>query len=168
LVYIKHFGILVGLLLAATITKAQQLETDTIGTVLFTADNRFDKVKLIPSGGGSGTTKGTHVAKKDEKGNYLPVLVNGYRLQVLTTTDRAQADAMKAKLYNLFPGQKAYKVTKPPYYSVQQGDYISKEDAQRARSYAAKALGHAVYIVNVKIMALPPEAGEKSSSTSSK
>ncbi len=166
MVYIKHISILVGVLLTSSILKAQQLETDTLGTVLFTADTRFDKVKLTPSGGGG--VKGTRIIKKDDKGNYLPVLVNGYRLQVLTTTDRAQADAMKAKLYNLFPGQKAYKVTKPPYYSVQQGDYISKEEAQRARSYAVKALGQAVYIVNVKIMALPPEAGEKSPNTSSK
>jgi hypothetical protein len=163
----KRILILTASILITQYLKAQQLETDTLGTVLFTADSRFDKVKLIPAKGGM-ANKGKYTVKKDEKGNYLPVLVNGYRLQVLNTTDRAQADAMKAKLYSLFPGQKAYKVVKPPYYMVQQGDYISREDAQRAKTYASKALGTVIYIVPVKILALPPEAAEKTTTTNDK
>jgi hypothetical protein len=164
LISMKYIPILASLLLFVQVLKAQQLETDTLGTVLFTADSRFDKAKLIPSAG-SGKSSG-RVVKKDSKGNYLPVLVNGYRLQVLTTTDRALADAMKAKLYNLFPGQSAYKTAKPPYYSVQQGNYLTMEEAKRARAYAAKALGQAVYIINVKILALPPEAAIKTTTNS--
>lgn len=136
----------------------QHITSDTIGTVIFTVDDRLDKVRLVPSSIGS---SGTRVAKKDDKGNYLPVLVNGFRLQVLTTIDRNQADQMKARLYSLFPGQKAYRISKPPYYSVQVGDYYSMEEAQRARSYASKALNQAIYIVTAKLMALPPEAGNK-------
>ena len=133
-----------------------QIVTDTLGSVMLTYDVRLDKVKLKQAV----VNIDKSAPKKDLRGNYLPVLVNGFRLQVLTTTDRNVANQMKAKLYGLFPDEKAYILNKAPYYSVLQGDYFINEDAKKAKRYAEKQLGIVVYIVNARLLALPPEASK--------
>jgi hypothetical protein len=149
-----RFTLLLTFLLGFTFLQAQPL-SDTLGTVIFNTDMRFEKIKLVAK-----NNNDPKAAKKDIRGNYLPVLVNGYRLQVLTTTDRNVANQMKAKMYSLFPNEKAYILNKRPYYSVHQGDYFSLEAAQAAKKIVEKNLGVTIYVVNAQLLALPPEAAK--------
>jgi hypothetical protein len=76
----------------------------------------------------------------------------GFRLQVITTTDRAQAVTMKATMYTMFPKQQAYIFSKQPYYAVHQGNYTTMEEAKKARDKVTKALNIQVYIINADIL----------------
>ena len=78
-------------------------------------------------------------------------IVPGYRLQVLTTTDRNAAIAMKSKMYNMFPNEQVYMQIKLPYYAVHQGNYLKKEDAKKARARVANALKTSVYIIGADV-----------------
>jgi hypothetical protein len=78
--------------------------------------------------------------------------VPGFRLQVINTTDRAQAVAMKTKMYTMFPNQGAYIFSKQPYYAVHQGNYATLSDAKKASNKVSKALNMQVYIINADIV----------------
>jgi hypothetical protein len=156
---LKYICLLGCLMQLGITTLKAQITTDTLGSVMLTKDTRFDKAKLIISEPTSKTEKPKVL--KDKNGNYQPILVRGYRLQVLTTTDKALANQMKARLYTMFPNEKAYVLAKPPYFSVLQGDYFKEADALKAKQYAQKALGQVVYVVSAQLLALPPEAAKQ-------
>ncbi len=76
----------------------------------------------------------------------------GFRLQVINTTDRSQAVAMKTKMYTMFPQQQSYIFSKQPYYAVHQGNYLTMQEAKKARDKVTKALSIQVYIINADII----------------
>jgi hypothetical protein len=78
-------------------------------------------------------------------------IVPGYRLQVLTTTDRKAALAMKAKTYGLFPYDQVYMQIKLPYYSVHIGNYLTKDMAKKMKVKVANTLKTSVYIIGADI-----------------
>jgi hypothetical protein len=138
---------------------AQNQVSDTLNTVILTCDERFDKIKLVaPKTTGNGTTQTNPL--KDKNGNYVPVKVKGFRLQVLNTTDRTQAYNMKSQLYAAMDNQQAYVLAKLPYYIVQFGDFFNRKDAELARVYINKKLKVNCNIVNAELLALPPEAAK--------
>jgi hypothetical protein len=76
----------------------------------------------------------------------------GYRLQVITTTSRDSAIAMKSKMYAMYPNQPCYISNKPPYYSVHQGNYLNLNLAKKAKVKLANQLKTMVYIVRADIL----------------
>jgi hypothetical protein len=76
----------------------------------------------------------------------------GFRLQVINTTERLQAVAMKTKMYTMFPRQQSYIFCKQPYYAVHQGNYLTMEEAKKARDKVTKALNIQVYIINADVV----------------
>jgi hypothetical protein len=78
-------------------------------------------------------------------------IVPGYRLQVLTTTDRNLALNMKAKVYSLFPREQTYMQIKTPYYAIHVGNYLKKDDAKKAKVKLANALKTSVYIIGADV-----------------
>lgn len=54
----------------------------------------------------------------------------GYRIQVLSTMDRAKAMDAKARLLQLFPDYQTYLSYQSPYFRVRIGDFRDREAAQ--------------------------------------
>ena len=92
----------------------------------------------------SPSQKSTEIGKTEEvlNNNILPVSnvkgarkfqigkVKGYRLQIYTTLDRAEALKYKSLFQNNFPDIPAYLVYEEPVYKVRVGDYLSKGEAK--------------------------------------
>jgi septal ring-binding cell division protein DamX len=74
-------------------------------------------------------------------------LYKGYRLQLLSSNDRNQAFKLKYALMNKFPEHKSYVVYQAPYFKVRIGNFMKKEEAEKARKQLAKNFSSGIYIV---------------------
>lgn len=138
--------------LSALAVKAQQPVTPTVTkdtltlpavTVVVEKDPRIDVLagKKIASG----TPGGTKKVIQDKWGN---VLMPGYRLQVLNTTDRNLVYSTKAKLYQRFPGHGLYVVAQAPFFKLRFGNFASKEEAEKYKKQLAPMFPTGIYVVN--------------------
>lgn len=77
----------------------------------------------------------------------------GYRLMVLSTTDRAQALAVRSKLLQRYPDQKVYMTFQSPYIKLKFGNYPEKLEAERFRKMlsASSLVENNIYLVNEMI-----------------
>ena len=60
-----------------------------------------------------------------------PKVAKGFRLMVLSTTDRTQAMKLRAKLLQLFPEQKIYMSFQPPHIKVKLGNFLERTEAEQ-------------------------------------
>ncbi len=74
--------------------------------------------------------KEAEINEAKEKG---PRAGKGYRLMVLSTTDRQQAINVRSSLLQRFPDQKVYMSFQPPYVKLKFGNFIEKDEADRYR-----------------------------------
>lgn len=58
-----------------------------------------------------------------------PVLVQGYRVQILATNQIDEANAKRAEAELLFPGMWFYVAYDPPSYKVRAGNFLQRADA---------------------------------------
>jgi len=80
----------------------------------------------------------------------------GYRLQVLSTTDREQAMKIRTQLLQQYPDQKPYLSFQAPYLKLTFGNFITKQEAEMYRKQVTKMLGGAsVYILSQRIEIKP-------------
>lgn len=63
----------------------------------------------------------------------------GFRLMIISTTNRNEAMAAKTKVYSYFPELKAYLWYQSPYFRVKAGNFTEKKDAE---SYQKKLNAH--------------------------
>lgn len=84
-------------------------------------------------------------------------LYKGYRLQVISTAKRDDANKMKTDLMNRFPEQKAYTLFQSPNFKVRIGNFLKKEDAEKYRNQISKFFPKGIYIVEDTIEYTPPE-----------
>jgi len=77
----------------------------------------------------------------------------GYRLMVLSTTDRAQALAVRSKLMARYPEHKVYMTFQSPYIKLKFGNYPEKAEAEKFRKVlaAANLVENNIYLVNEMI-----------------
>lgn len=77
----------------------------------------------------------------------------GYRLMVLSTTNRAQALAVRSKLLQRYPDHKVYMTFQSPYIKLKFGNYPEKSEAERFRKMLAAAnfVENNIYVVNEMI-----------------
>jgi hypothetical protein len=68
-------------------------------------------------------------------------------LQLLSSNDRNQAFKLKYALMNKFPEHKSYVVYQAPYFKVRIGNFMKKEEAEKARKQLAKNFSSGIYIV---------------------
>jgi hypothetical protein len=54
----------------------------------------------------------------------------GFRIQVISTTDRTKAIAAKTKIYQSYPELKAYILYQSPYYRLKAGNFKTHADAE--------------------------------------
>ncbi len=74
-------------------------------------------------------------------------LYKGYRIQLLSTTNRDEANKIKGDVLTKFTDQKAYLTYHSPYFKVRVGNFIKKEDAEKFRQQLNKYYPQGVYVV---------------------
>jgi|GEM_PF-299001 len=104
----KQFKLLIILTLAAFINLNAQ------GTINVMADAPIDEMM----------TKYTSI-------NQSKSMINGYRIQLLATTDRRKVEAALGRFRSLYPTIPADWQHSPPYYKLRAGAYETKLDALR-------------------------------------
>lgn len=99
-------------------TDSALTRTDTLGggNILVTRDSRYDLMVR-------------RQADYNEKINLTRKYSHGFRIQVLNTTDRSQATAVKTKLLELYPDEKVYLFYQDPYFKVRFGNFRNRSDA---------------------------------------
>lgn len=80
-------------------------------------------------------------------------LGRGYRLMVLSTTDRTHALAVRSKLLQRYPNQKVYLTFQSPYIKLKFGNFVEKAEAEKFRTIMAASnyVENNIYVVNEMI-----------------
>lgn len=84
----------------------------------------------------------------------------GFRIQVVSTTNREQAAKVKSDLLNKYPTEKAYVIFQSPYFKVRIGNFLKKEDADNFKKPMNKQFPQGVYVVEDAIEYTPPPEEE--------
>jgi hypothetical protein len=82
---------------------------------------------------------------------------SGYRIQVINTQNRDEANAIKEEMLSRFPDQKAYLMYQAPNFRVRIGNFLTQRDASTLRKMIAKLYPQrGIYIVPDRIEYRPP------------
>ncbi len=129
------------LVLGFTITKAQAIANDSLvnGTIqVVEKDARIDML-------------GKKMAEYNESLALKPgfKMVRGYRLMILSTTDRTHALAVRSKLLQQYQDQKVYMTFQSPYIKLKFGNFAEKSEAERFRKFvtASGIVSNNIYLV---------------------
>lgn len=138
----KRTGIIALLLIVFSITNAQANENDSLvaGTVqVILKDIRINMM-------------GKKMAEYNEAavsrvGGYK--MVRGYRLMLLSTSDRSMAMSIRSKLLQQYPEQKVYMTFQSPYIKLKFGNFAEKSEAERYRKQVAAMgiISNNIYLV---------------------
>jgi hypothetical protein len=81
------------------------------------------------------------------------VLVNGYRLMVLSTPDRAEAYRVRGLLHKYFSNDKQYLIFQMPNSKLKLGNYLDRKqaDAVRKKILALKIVTNNIFIVSDQV-----------------
>ncbi len=107
------------------------------------------------------------LAKKEAEFNealaYGPKSAKGYRLMVLSTSDRAYAMNLRARLLQRFPEQKVYMSFQPPYIKLKFGNFLDKSEADQYKKEITsnKLVTTNIYLVPEIIEIKPDKNKEK-------
>lgn len=72
----------------------------------------------------------------------------GYRLMIISTNNRDEAIAAKAKIYTYFPELKAYLWHQSPYYKVKAGNFKDRKEAEAYQQKVNIYFPKGVFIMN--------------------
>lgn len=99
-----------------------QNDSAMIGTVTVIKDYRIDILGRKMAEYSESIVSGVRNAK-------------GYRLMVLSTSDRNAAMQLRSQLLQQFPDQKVYMSFQSPYIKLKMGNFLEREDAEKFRKY---------------------------------
>ena len=85
-----------------------------------------------------------------------PETVQGFRVQIISTSSIDEANATKADAESLFPGEWFYVEYDPPAYKIRAGNFLKKLDAERFRMVAQERGYRGAWIVPAKVFKNPP------------
>lgn len=74
-------------------------------------------------------------------------MIKGFRLQVVSTTNRDVALRTKADLLSRYPEHKSYLLFQSPYFKVRFGNFLKREDAEKIRKVLNKQYPQGVFVV---------------------
>jgi hypothetical protein len=101
--------------------------------------------------GGGGTTIVSKIGTKEVKQTSSSgiVLTQGYRLMVISTSDRDLALKLRSKLYQIFPDQKQYMEFQMPNTKIKFGNFLDRGQADRVRKQimGMKLVPNNIYII---------------------
>jgi hypothetical protein len=103
-----------------------RVDTLEAGNVLVYRDSRFDLLVRKQ-------------AEYNERTNLIRKYSHGFRIQVLNTSDRADAVSTKTKLLQLFPQEKVYLLYQEPYFKVRLGNFRDRAEADGALEQLARS-----------------------------
>ena len=72
----------------------------------------------------------------------------GYRLMIVSTTNRDEAMAAKTKIYTYFPELKAYLWHQSPYYKLKAGNFKDRKEAEEYQKRVNAYFPKGVFIMN--------------------
>lgn len=131
--------IIIALLFSVTTLAAasqQMMITDSIGSIEVRKDIRLDVL-----------------AAKQAEINKKAVLMNithasGYRIQIINTQSRDEANTIKAEMLRRFPEQKTYLLYKSPNFKVRVGNFLTQREAEPIRKMiAALYPNRSIYLI---------------------
>lgn len=101
---------------------SQTLDIDTFpgGRVMLEKDRRFGLLEK-------------KMVEYNESLSKKTRLEDGFRLMLLSTTDRNKAMSLRSRLLQLFPEHKVYSVFQTPYIKVKFGNFLDREEAEKMR-----------------------------------
>lgn len=79
----------------------------------------------------------------------------GFRVQVITTNKRNEANDAKAKAMQLFPEYRSYIDFQAPYFKVRIGDFRTREEATELRDKLMDQFSGGVFVVPAIINVSP-------------
>lgn len=82
-------------------------------------------------------------------------LYKGFRIQVISTSNRDEAIKTKTDLLTNFPDQKSYLVFQSPSFKVRIGNFLKREDAENFRKQLVDLYPQGGYIVEDAIEYTP-------------
>jgi hypothetical protein len=119
-------------------------------TVIVTKDARLDVL----------TTKQTqinkHASMLTSSGQY-----KGFRVQIVSTSNREQAFKIKSELLTRYPDQKTYVLFQAPNFKVRIGNFLKRPDAEKFRAQINKVYPTGVFIVEDAIDYTPTKEEEE-------
>jgi hypothetical protein len=87
----------------------------------------------------------------------------GFRVQLISTNKRNEANDIKAKVMQLYPDYRTYLEYQPPYFKVRIGDFKTREEATDLREKLSTNFPGGIFVVPAVINLSPEkEAGEES------
>jgi len=81
----------------------------------------------------------------------------GYRVQIMSSSNRDDAFKMKADLLSKFPEEKSYIIFQSPNFKVRIVNCLKKYDAEKLRTKISKFFPQGVYIVEDAIEYTPTD-----------
>ena len=131
--------ILASCLFISSLAMAQDNATATNGNVKVVKDNRLDVL-----------------VKKQIYINNLAIRnQSGFRVQVISTNKRGDANEAKAKVMQLFPDYRTYLDYQAPYFKVRVGDFKTREEASELRDKLSDLYSGGVFVVPAIINVTP-------------
>lgn len=82
-------------------------------------------------------------------------LYKGFRVQIISTSNRDEAFKMKADVLTKFPDQKSYIVFQAPNYKIRIGNFLKREDAENYRKQITNSFPQEIYVVEDAIEYTP-------------
>jgi hypothetical protein len=91
-----------------------------------------------------------------------PRSAKGYRLMLLSTSDRPAAMRVRSQLLERFPEQKVYMSFQPPYIKLRFGNFLEKADAEKYKKeiIRSKLVTNNIYLLPETIEIKPEKDKE--------
>ncbi|MDN3654750.1 SPOR domain-containing protein [Ferruginibacter paludis] len=91
-----------------------------------------------------------------------PRSAKGYRLMLLSTSDRPAAMRVRSQLLERFPEQKVYMSFQPPYIKLRFGNFLEKADAEKYKKeiIRSKLVTNNIYLLPETIEVKPDKDKE--------
>lgn len=124
------------IMISATWAQTNTADSSTKPAITVSKDDRIDIL-------------GKKMAEYNESLANKIRLEKGFRLMLLSTTDRAQAIQVRAKLMQQFPDQNVYMTFASPYIKLKFGDFLLEDDADKMKKQITdlKIVSGNIYVV---------------------
>jgi hypothetical protein len=86
----------------------------------------------------------TRKVKVDKVGR---VNMPGFRIQIVSSTDRTMVYSVKAQLYQRFPTQKQYVVAQAPFFKLRFGNFTTRKEAEGYKKLLSSSFPNGLVII---------------------
>jgi len=83
----------------------------------------------------------------------------GFRVQLISTNKRNEANDIKARVMQLYPDYRTYMDYQAPYFKVRVGDFKTREEATELREKLSSSFPGGVFVVPATINVSPEKEG---------